>query len=573
MKRLFFLCASVLMLNAFGWRPVDSRIQGLEEEHSVLCAKTIRHGTPILHLSLRNTLNVARTFELETRITRCAPAVRSVTLAPFGSVKVSFPLLFVSEYDRNWYQRDILLKEPYPPKGVKSQPPGEYVRINFGDVFDFADAYGSHSENESLLLASSISYEQLQKTFSEARGIKDAKGKLETFTFHAAAAPEILNEWPRDYRAYLTFDAVLAPPSVFDALPAEVRQALAAYERLGGSLIKTEEDVAGGFSAASAANDAISRFQESRRLLVGDCKLKSYGHPSNTRDNLERIPIRVGTTLPAGFIILLLAIFSFVFVPFIVWLCANKNKRILVLVILPGAAFSLAVLVGIIALVTFGTTPTVRLQSVTLLDQTTRLAVTRGQFAVFAPGNTDGELSIPSDATLAIRDTNGENFAGSITYDDAIRLKGKWIPPLTATFFDFTRASQRAEKLDVRLGTNGTVTVANLLGVPVTEGCLRHGHAYYTIPALQPGEKAELASRSHTTGDVNKWDYELFSDHTDYGRHWGKINLVLDRGHIPNNSYYLKTASSPFFPNPFGERETKSSIASIILGTYAEETK
>lgn len=572
MKHLLLICFSALTLSSFGWATLR-RIDALEEEHSVLCSPSINHGAPILHLSLRNLSSSERTLQLLATVSRCAKATKTVNLGPGATASVSFPMVFVSEYDRNYYNRDIKITEAQTPKGLRHL--SDYPEpIEFDKDFNYADAYGTHSEEISLLLSSEISTEQLKTTLSSALGIKDGDGKLVPFTCNTSHAPDNLSLWPRDYRAYMTFDAVLAPASVFRALPEDVRFALDAFKRLGGELIVTAENAPGAFVSLPEARTAHDRFQAARKRLVGDCKLKSYGHSPQTAQNAERIPLRIDATLPAGLIILLLVVFSCVCIPGVVILCARQNKRLLLLLILPGSAFALSLLVGLIALYTYGTTPTLRLQSVTFLDQTTRLAVTRGQFGVFSPVSVNGELSIPSDATLAWRDSNDERFSGTVSYDDVIHLNGTWIKPLTAAFFDFTRANNRTEKLDVRPGTNGCLVVANLLGAPITGGWLRHGTKHYPIPALAAGEQVEL-----TDGFNDKplyrtdFDTRLFSAETDFSRSWGKTVLLLDSSSLPNNAYYLKLIGSPFFPNPFGERKTKASCESIVLGTFAEDQK
>lgn len=572
MKRLLLICLAALAQPAFCWQKVAG-IQDLEQEHQILCAKTIKHGVPHIHLSLRNNFNAKRTFRIESRISRCAPGLRTLALGPGESVTLTLPQVFSSEFDRGYYARQITITEPNPPKGITRNDTFGYIQFN--DEFDFADAYGSHSEQNNLLLDPSLSHEQLQNTFALARGIKDDKGKLQPFTFHGTKAPEAPGLWPTDYRDYLTFDAVLAPASTLQALSPSVRLALTAYERLGGKLITTEENQPAGFSTSQAALDAIADFQKANTRMIGDLKFKSYGYGSGNRatENLARIPLNIQASLPVGFIILLLVIFSVVVVPFCVWHFAKRNRRILLLAVLPAASAALALGVGIIALFTYGTTPITRLQSVTFLDQRTRLAVTRGQFGVFAPGSIDGEMSIPNDATLTLRDTDGSNFKGTLAYAETPRLDGTWVKPLTVAFFDFSRARQHAEKLDVRPGPDESVTVVNLLGAPALGGWLRRGENRYRIPPLAPGESAELAPTEKTHVPFTDWQEHLLSSDTDFGRNWHTLGLLANSPSVSDGTYILHLNASPFFPNLFGRRPTKGTEESIVIGTFAEDVK
>lgn len=260
--------------------------------------------------------------------------------------------------------------------------------------------------------------------------------------------------------------------------------------------------------------------------------------------------------------------------PGIVFVCAKRNRRLLILAALPGTAFALTLVVATIALIAYGTTPTVRIQSVTILDPGSRLAVTRGQFAVFAPGNVTEEMSIPSDVSFRLRGRGNERFTAS--FGESCRLSGDWVKPLTATFFDFERAERRSERLNVRPTQDGDLVFANLLGVPVTGGTARFGNSRYKVPALAPGEQATVKGEplpDKAAANAPLPHETLFEKGTSYGRNWKDITELIEKDKLllPDRTYVVRLAGSPFFPSPLASRKTYETAEAVVAGRIADD--
>ena len=260
--------------------------------------------------------------------------------------------------------------------------------------------------------------------------------------------------------------------------------------------------------------------------------------------------------------------------PGLVFLCAKRNRRLLVLVALPGTAFALALVVALIALVAYGTTPTVRVQSITLLDPESRLAVTRGQFAVFSPGNVTDKMSIPADVSFRLRG-RGDHISMHTMFGESCRLAGDWIKPLSAAFFDFERAERRSERLDVKPMDGGGVSVANLLGVPIMGGIVQHGGIRYRVPILAPGEQATLSGKPFgAKGPVPSPPLHetFFGNKTKFGRSWGDAaDLLNGNVLIPDGTYAVQLEGSPFFPSPLAGHKAYETAVSIVTGAFAAD--
>ena len=321
-----------------------------------------------------------------------------------------------------------------------------------------------------------------------------------------------------------------------------------------------------------------STAEAAQRRRICDQNIHEYYYSSTPdsrfTENHACVPINVGKSLPVGLLVFLLLLVAFIVMPGIVFVCAKRNRRLLILAALPGTAFALTLVVAAIALIAYGTTPTVRIQSVTILDPESRLAVTRGQFAVFAPGNVTEEMSIPSDVSFRLRGRGNERFTAS--FGESCRLSGDWVKPLTATFFDFERAERRSERLDVRPAQDGDLVFANLLGVPVTGGTARFGNSRYKVPALAPGEQATVKGEplpDKAAANAPLPHETLFEKGTSYGRNWKDITELIEKDKLllPDRTYVVRLAGSPFFPSPLASRKTYETAEAVVAGRIADD--
>ena len=219
-----------------------------------------------------------------------------------------------------------------------------------------------------------------------------------------------------------------------------------------------------------------------------------------------------------------------------------------------------------------------RVQAVTILDSESHLAVTRGQFAVFAPGQVTEKMSIPSDASFRLRGRDEGHLA--VNCGETCRLEGDWVKPLSAAFFDFERAERRSERLDVNRGADGKVSVANLLGSPVTGGQLQLDGKRYKIPPLAPGEQTTVAgipfaalSAKYLSSPAEELTGLFLAKSAEYGRNWDKTCDIADgaRTALPDGTYVVRLAGSPFFPSPLAGSKSDETAEAVIAGCVAAE--
>ena len=546
---------STAVLSPASWKSC-SLIDALEYCDETVVGSDITHDTQLSRIALRNTLPFPRTIQVSVQAPRSALSTRTVALGPGASATITLPGVFTVEDGYSYGESSINLFEAKPPNsnGPKSEPLQLSSRVS-----DFHHAsYGYTVENDvNLLLSAGI--------------VRDAVLPAFKHDFNSVELRRDAADWPRDFRAYLPFDAVCMTKEVADALPEETRAALRAFEILGGAVITFAD-------GKSVPSNLQSTAETAQRRRIGDQNLQKYyysGTPnSHFTENHACVPINVGKSLPVGLLVFLLLLVAFIVMPGIVFMCAKRNRRLLILAALPGTAFALTLVVAAIALIAYGTTPTVRIQSVTILDPESRLAVTRGQFAVFAPGNATEEMSIPSDVSFRLRGRGNERFTAS--FGESCRLSGDWVKPLTATFFDFERAERRSERLDVRPAQNGDLVFANLLGVPVTGGTARFGNSRYKVPALAPGEQATVKGEplpDKAAANAPLPHETLFEKGTSYGRNWKDITELIEKDKLllPDRTYVVRLAGSPFFPSPLASRKTYETAEAVVAGRIADD--
>ena len=543
---------STRVLNPASWKSC-SRIDALEYRDETVVGSDITHDTPLSRIALRNTLPFPRTIQVSVQAPRSALSTRTVALGPGASANITLPGVFTVEDSYGYGESYITLFEAKPPNsnGPKSEPLQLSSRVS---DYHYA-SYGDKVENGvNLMLSAGI--------------VRDAVLPAFKHDFNSVELRRDAADWPRDFRAYLPFDAVCMTKEVADALPEETRAALRAFEILGGAVITFAD-------GKSVPSNLQSTAETAQRRRIGNLNVQYSGTPdSHFTENHACVPINIGKSLPVGLLVFLLLLVAFIVMPGIVFMCAKRNRRLLILAALPGTAFVLTLVVAAIALIAYGTTPTVRIQSVTVLDPESRLAVTRGQFAVFAPGNVTEEMSIPSDVSFRLRGRGIERFTAS--FGESCRLSGDWVKPLTATFFDFERAERRSERLDVRPAQDGDLVFANLLGVPVTGGTARFGNSRYKVPALAPGEQATVKGEplpDKAAANAPLPHETLFEKGTSYGRNWKDITELIEKDKLllPDRTYVVRLAGSPFFPSPLASRKTYETAEAVVAGRIADD--
>ena len=556
-------------------------MKDIEGSYLVHSANSICHGTPSITLRFSNRAAQERSFLVSAGVNYSASVNRSFSMQPGGTVEFTLFMPLAGEKGEAPY-RSISIMETTPNAST-----GRVMKN-----LDVSMGQFDRNEHPQLLLSAGISPKKLQDDLSKAMHAKrytqkhkrpdysshsggtKGKYKAEPFLFNANQFKFPAENWPGDWRCYSTYDGVFITADEYATLGAAAKSALDAYRTLGGTVVVAKGS--DGFADQKEAADIPQMIDQSCDVLVGDLNIRAYyyGGKSDTTEDLRRVPIAAKATIPVKTLLAVLAVFALGIVPLAVFISVRRNVRMKLLAFLPGSAAVFAVIVAISAYVFFGTTPSVRLQSVTVLDQTAKKALTLGQFAIFSPMSVNGRIEFPSDAAFARRNArfNGKNDDIRVESAAAQRLAGGWVKPLVTTFFDFTRVCERSERLDFRVSPTGGVAVVNLLGARVKTGHVNVGGRLWAFHDVEPGATVDAEKLEKLPQPPSGPRYPFADKGTTFGRDWKKnLMFVADSCHrLPQGEYVAEVEGSPFFENPLKGKKADTSAAGIVFGKFKE---
>ena len=415
--------------------------------------------------------------------------------------------------------------------------------------------------------------------------------------------------WPREWVDFSAFDGCFVTEGDYRRLTAETRGALMDYAAAGGTVVLVNlrtlppewtARLAGEPAPGQAVDGLlVGRFgfghvamlenldpqtwggtDVQNRLLTclehaGNPWMARMGHRKfDMQDCLRDIPLGHDMDVPVNFFFFLLLAFATVAGPVAVWLAAKHNRRMWLLWAVPafGLLFSAVIFASI--LLVEGVTPTQRRQAITLLDQTTRQAVTLGAVGVYAPAAIRDGLSFDYGTEIApIR--FGEEKGARIVFGQRQRYLD-WVPPRMAAFFRLRRSETRAERLVVERKDDGALEVVNALGAPIERlrlwddaGVL---HEAMNVPpgarqALRPVDKDVSPAQAQ---DVYAWMRQYAYAVQEPGWSFDIRDKGLRTSGFASapRTYIAHLAGCPFLENPLGDRKTKGSDAALVAGRY-----
>ena len=568
------------------WKEItfgERDIKDLEASYSDCNAFRIHHGTPGPGITFRFKNNAARerSFIVKAITGRSALVGKNFSIQPGATVEFTLflPLAIEQGYRFGTYNLSIFETTP----GARADRNMQSASFSMGSF-----ASGSN-DVPFFLLSAGISSKKLWGDLTKAMNEKNylqrhteesshryhrakGKGRGSPYRFDAKQFRFPAEKWPVDWRIYSTYDSIFITANEYASLGTDAKSALDTYRTLGGAVFVTKGN--DGFADVQEAAAALKPIDEACDILSGDIQM-NYGSDSALLGDLKRIPMEAKATVPVKTLLLVLALFACIIVPVAVLRSVKRNTRIRLLAILPGAAAVFALVVAVSAYAFFGTTPTVRLQSVTVLDQTTKKAVTLGQFCVFSPVSLDGQIAFPSDAAFArrrVRAQNDDDELVTVDSADEQRLVDGWVKPLVSAFFDFSRACERPERLDFRVSPNGDVSVVNLLGAKVKSGHANVGGALWVFHDVEPGATAKAEKLGKPLGPTLDIKYPFHDMQTTYGRSWEEnLKFVAEScKKMSPGEYVVEVEGSPFFPSPLQRKKSNTSAAGLVFGKFKE---
>ena len=354
---------------------------------------------------------------------------------------------------------------------------------------------------------------------------------------------EPVEQWSRSWLGYSSFAAVLVAEADLARMPAAVASALRGYVLAGGVLTIVADGAGrplppgwpGPLPGALADEEGpvglgmVSWWAPGAEERTDDAAAQAWirdalhfsratASPLDAMNAEATFPVVEGLTTPVRGLVLLMLLFSILIGPVNILLLAWFKRRMWLLWTVPlgSAVFSLGVIAY--AFLSEGISPKARTQAITLLDQTTREAVTiamRGYYAPLTPG--DGLRFPMSTKVVPQVERQGWSDGGrgrSVDQTSGQHLTRGWVAARVPAHLELTDVSTSRLRLDVEELPGGTMAVTNGLGTDIvdlvvvdSDGRLHRSNpmdvpdASFVLPA---GERAELhaADAGETTGAV-----------------------------------------------------------------------
>ena len=442
------------------------------------------------------------------------------------------------------------------------------------------------SAQSSILCSRSIN----GQAFCDAIGKKFAKNNKHTPKYNITRSELELPEWSDNWLAYSCYDAILLHASDIAALPTTIREALYQYITAGGVLaVAGTLQMPFGWKGIPNGNHTdyskyhtgfgqllLFKTNEFKNLEVNQMRslldaAKATKKPWSSTLTIEKaikiFPVVNDMSLPTRGMFLIMLIFAIIIGPVMLIVLARKNKRIWLLWMAPSFSFIVCVLISIYSMFSEGITPSVRIESMTLLNQKTHRAVTIGMLGLYCPLTPSGGLHLSKQTELSSYITRGYNKGSqkSINWTRDQHLSRGWVSARIPAFFRIRIPETRRERLGITKTENG-LQVINGLGADIKELWLHdYDGRWFTLEKeLASGAKATLSSTpkpsSHSSDmrsiyKANKWT-ESF-------------NRILDCRStlVQPNMYIAVLDGAPFMNHGLSGKVNEHSL-SYVIGTF-----
>ena len=406
-----------------------------------------------------------------------------------------------------------------------------------------------------------------------------------------------VGEWSDSWLSYTPFDAVVLHETDLRMMPPAVVQAFWQYVEAGG--------VAAVLGRITFPKQLRARQVENRnavtRYLVGfgecfefdvrdtrnldDAQLNAleagarragavwpaFGDVSMANGNF---PVIENLSIPVRGIALIMLIFIIVVGPLNIIVLAKMNRRIWMLWTIPVISLATCAVVFVYSLFSEGITPTVRAESVTLLDHATRRATTLGRLAYYCPLTPSGGLVFDYDTEVypLVARSFGGGTSKSLDWTDGQHLDSGWLQARMPAHFAVRRCETRRERLQFEKDADGNWLVVNGLGATIKQLVLRTDpdHEQDKRPRewhageIAPGARAKLTLVGPAAVNSNRHEIlrKLFKD----GR-WSAeaARTVFRGGDYLDAAYVAEVAGTPFLEDGLAGRKRVNS-ESIVIG-------
>jgi hypothetical protein len=311
-----------------------------------------------------------------------------------------------------------------------------------------------------------------------------------------------LNEWSANWLGYTQFDGIVLTSDDLREMPSGVRSALWSYLECGGSLLvigswKAPQQWEGRqhsiISASDRRNDLPFYYIGFGTLILTgnvDPKQIDAGQWSDIKNHWKgsrleepyfqplaeinrRFPVIDKIGVPVRGFFILMIVFVIVIGPLnLIWL-SRRRKKIWLLWTVPAISLLTTLAVASFAFLSEGLSATARTESMTILDEISHRATSIGWIGFYSPVTPSEGLHFSYDTELNPKMywdfEYGRGPIRTIDWTHDQHLASEWITARVPVYFTFRKSEARRERLTVREGENGSISLVNGLGADIRQ--------------------------------------------------------------------------------------------------------
>ncbi|MBB6428838.1 hypothetical protein [Algisphaera agarilytica] len=342
---------------------------------------------------------------------------------------------------------------------------------------------------------------------------------------HLARAQWPVNEWSGNWLAYTRYLVVMLTEEELRDAPPAVDSGLRDYVAAGGLLVVIGEDdrlpelMPAWQRAATSEWATQAGNAQAMRVGLGEVErssadtlaaLDADGWEQYIQRSLEkirgrtskisadaaegRLPMLEKNQVPARGLLGMMLLFTLLIGPANIFLLSWMKRRMWLLWTIPAIAFVFAGAVLAYSILSEGVRPRAKTVAVTVLDQTTRQAVTLGFTGYYAP-LTPGDGLRFGERTMITPQNSDSGYYGynrgrprTIDVTNGQHLSRGWVVARVPAHFDLRTVEDRRERLDITRAEDGGLAVVNGLGLPIKRLILVDAQGQmYEAPSIAAG--------------------------------------------------------------------------------------
>ncbi len=394
--------------------------------------------------------------------------------------------------------------------------------------------------------------------------------------------------------AYTSYDGIILSRQELVLLPPEVRAALASYLRAGGTMMVIGRP---GKALDWPVKVTLQPELQSIEVGFGSCLVVACGvlSEANWREawgewwvsagpwikerrpdyspvyhsTLAEMKVVEGQGIPIRSLLLLMIAFVLLIGPANLLVLKRLRRPVWLLWTVPLLSLLTPVAILTYALVAEGLTVKVRIEGLTLLDQTAERATTIGRLAYYSPLPPGDGPHFPLDAELTplyreiVEDTTSSRV---IDWTNDQHFARGWVAARVPAHFRWRSDAHRRERLEVRAPAQGPPEVINSLGVGIVD-------MWLADPAGRTFRASNLAAGATARLEPVKIDIQKNGrgQRAFYRSTWSTIDTDIRsqiESHLDPGTYIAIVEVNPFIDPGLEDYELVAS-SGVIRGIYS----